>query len=617
MRRLTSASAWLYPADDIIRPGFPLGAMAALYGTLALFVIPWLVREGGIPALYMALIAIAAPLLVVTLGRRFWIAKEVLGVTGAADMLGAWFGRAGKIHFGYLWAAGALVVLLPLLALVLLLAGHFAAAMTGSTINREMGACLFALLLSLGTAPAGLAASADMGRVVGVIVIAGAITVAALFLTDLGGVDGLAVALAQLPEVRPWGSTGGRGGGAFNQAHAVAGSIQVLSGLGTESHQGALWTGALVFSMGTAFAGLLFLLTLPWLFASPDPRLTTRHGLSTGFWMGLVALLSALFIGIGGLSLAPPGAVPALGAGEISGAFAGNSIPAVLADLAGGKGWKGLILTLTGLAVLYAFAANLVVGVVSGLSGLWAPRTGRPSDEDRALWISRIAALTSIAGALLTALSDLSDLPRWGGLAMALGLQLCVPFAAICWLPALSGRAVSAGLIAALAATLATVPLGHPLFAAFGWSAWPAWPLTIHPALWALAANLAVCFVVMVLERDAEGQRARRELHRHIRELGTAGDSGEERTGPAWLATILWIFFALGPGTVIGNGIFGSPGLAPNEWDFGVPSIIAWQLLAWISGLALLVYLSRRGGPVQFSPAQIAAVKKAKLIKPA
>jgi len=166
-------------------------------------------------------------------------------------------------------------------------------------------------------------------------------------------------------------------------------------------------------------------------------------------------------------------------------------------------------------------------------------------------------------------------------------------------------------------ATLATVPLGHPLFAAFGGPAWPAWPLTIHPALWGLAANLVACFAVMALERDDEGRQARRELHRRIRELGTAGDSAEERNGTAWLAAILWIFFSLGPGTVIGNGIFGSPELASKEWDFGVPSIIAWQLLAWISGLALLVYVCRRAGPAQFSPTQIAAVNSTKPVKPA
>jgi SSS family solute:Na+ symporter len=62
---------------------------------------------------------------------------------------------------------------------------------------------------------------------------------------------------------------------------------------------------------------------------------------------------------------------------------------------------------------------------------------------------------------------------------------------------------------------------------------------------------------------------------------------------------------------VIGNDIFGNPGRAPSEWDFGVPSILAWQLVAWVSGLALLVYVPRRTGLAQFTAKQIAAIKNA------
>ena len=88
-------------------------------------------------------------------------------------------------------------------------------------------------------------------------------------------------------------------------------------------------------------------------------------------------------------------------------------------------------------------------------------------------------------------------------------------------------------------------------------------------------------------------------------------DRAGSSAGAAWLAAGLWIFFALGPGTVIGNDIFGNPSLAPAEWDFGVPSILAWQLLAWASGLALLIYLSRRTGLDQFTPERIEAIKNA------
>ena len=606
VRRLHGGHGYLRPDDAIIKPGFGLGAAAALYGVWILFVIPWMARESGLVALYMALMAIAAPLLVIALGKRFWIAKEMLGAQRPADMLGAYFGRgAGAI----IWALAALLVLLPLLALAMGLAGTFAAAMTSGAVNREMGAILFALLLALGTAPAGLAASAAMGRVHGIIVIAGIIAIAAIILGTLGGPSGLAAALADLPSLRAWGSTDGRGGGSFSQAYAVAGGIRSFSGLAIAGH-GALWTGALVFSITAAFAGLLFLLALPWLFANPDPRLLHRHSLGAGFWMGLALFLAALLLGIGGLFLAAPGANP-LGVAEAAGAFTGTPISATLAGLAGGNGWKGSIIALTGLAALHAFAANLVLGLVSALSGLWRRGGAAPGGGQRQLALNRIAALTAIAAALLTALADPGDLPHWGGLAMALGAQLCVPFAAICWLPAVSGRAAGLGLVAGLVAILATTPLGYGLFSALGGPPWPVWPLTTHPALWGLAANLAVCFLVGALGRDLEGRRGREEFHRRLRELSANPDRAGSSAGAAWLVAGLWIFFALGPGTVIGNDIFGNPSLAPAEWDFGVPSILAWQLLAWASGLALLIYLSRRTGLDQFTPERIEAIKNA------
>ena len=67
VRRLHGGHGYLRPDDAIIKPGFGLGAAAALYGVWILFVIPWMARESGLVALYMALTAIAAPLLVIAL----------------------------------------------------------------------------------------------------------------------------------------------------------------------------------------------------------------------------------------------------------------------------------------------------------------------------------------------------------------------------------------------------------------------------------------------------------------------------------------------------------------------------------------------------------------------
>ncbi len=606
VRRLGGARGYLHPDDKLIKGGFGLGAATGVYAVWALFVIPWLARISGLGAGYMALTAIAAPLLCIALAKRFWIARQLLRAGGPVQMLTAYFGRGGG---ALVWAALLVAVLLPLLALAMGLAGIFAAVLTGGGINRELGAILFALLLALSAAPSGLAASAAMGRVHGVMVIGGIIAIAAMAVSALGGLEALFAALAELPSQRPWGSTGGRGGGDFSHALAVAGGIRNFTGLAAAVGQGGFWTASLILSTSLAFAGLVFILLLPWLFAVPDPRSLQRHFLgAAGLWMGLVMFLPTLAVGIGGLFLLPSSLI-SVGVDEAAGAFTDASISATLAGLAGGNGWRGAIIGLTGLAALHAFAANLVLGLVSAAGGLWSrPGGDRPGDE-RQLGLGRMVALVAITGALLIALGNLGDLPHWGGLAVGLGVQLCVPFFGLCWFPALSRRALAIGPLAGFVAVLAATPLGHPLFSLAGGPAWPAWPLTTHPAMWGLLANLAASVLISVLDRDMDRRRERDEFHRRLAALSTPAEAGAEHAGAAWLAAAVWIFFALGPGTVIGNDIFGNPGLTPAEWDFGVPSILAWQILAWGSGLALLAYLGRRMGFTQFTAKQIEDIK--------
>ena len=59
----------------------------------------------------------------------------------------------------------------------------------------------------------------------------------------------------------------------------------------------------------------------------------------------------------------------------------------------------------------------------------------------------------------------------------------------------------------------------------------------------------------------------------------------------AVIITLLWFFFGIGPGAVIGNWIFGSP-LDPNTWVFGIPSIWAWQILFWLLGTGMMWFLA-------------------------
>ena len=59
----------------------------------------------------------------------------------------------------------------------------------------------------------------------------------------------------------------------------------------------------------------------------------------------------------------------------------------------------------------------------------------------------------------------------------------------------------------------------------------------------------------------------------------------------AWIVTLAWFFFGIGPGAVIGNWIFGDPN-DPGSWIFGMPSIWAWQILFWVLGCGMMYFLA-------------------------
>ena len=61
--------------------------------------------------------------------------------------------------------------------------------------------------------------------------------------------------------------------------------------------------------------------------------------------------------------------------------------------------------------------------------------------------------------------------------------------------------------------------------------------------------------------------------------------------GIALVTFLVWFFFGIGPGAVIGNWVFGNPN-DPSTWLFGMPSIWTWQLLWWALGVFMMWFLA-------------------------
>ena len=80
--------------------------------------------------------------------------------------------------------------------------------------------------------------------------------------------------------------------------------------------------------------------------------------------------------------------------------------------------------------------------------------------------------------------------------------------------------------------------------------------------------------------------------HSFLREHSMLSADKRKLVPWAWVVTLAWMFFGIGPGAVFGNYVFGEPNAGVDGWAFGMPSIWAWQILFWILGVAMMWFLA-------------------------
>ncbi len=104
--------------------------------------------------------------------------------------------------------------------------------------------------------------------------------------------------------------------------------------------------------------------------------------------------------------------------------------------------------------------------------------------------------------------------------------------------------------------------------------------------------NLAVCLPVSAMTQNNADREHRMTYHNFLREHAGLSPDKRKLIPIAWIITLAWMFFAIGPGAVIGNTIFGAPAAGVEGWTFGIPSIWAWQILFWLLGVGMMFFLA-------------------------
>jgi SSS family solute:Na+ symporter len=578
---------------------FAAAATAASFTGWVAIGLPASIFRDGFPAASLALCAIVVPLAGALVVTRQWMLSQRFGYVTLAELYGDYFG--GPLIRPILLGI-ALLFALPFLGMQMAATGYLLQVLSGGMISWAFGMWALGALVFVYVVLGGIRAAAFVGVLQALLFASALVAAGVIAWVELGGFGSFVDLLAKLgaSKAGAWGasSTG------YNALFATPGIVQFVAGFGKEAPVGGVWTTTMVLSTALSLMGLqlapAFAIAT---FSSRDargfgPQQVWVSAAAVGFglvFFSVLAGVGASFLGasdaVNATSLGVSHVLPVLESGHEA-----ELIAYYLNSLAARAPW---FLGLLGIAAVAATQATAAITISA--SGTMFARdvyrrylNPRATDRQQKLF-GRIGVGFTMLFCLLGATYAPNAQAEIGALALAAALQLLPLALAVTWFSWITPPAAISGLITGLVVVLFTDKLGLTLADFFGIDIpWGRWPWTFHSAGWGIVGNVAVCLLFSLLTQKRSRREHRMRFHEFLAEAAPRAPYASLWRPIAWAATLGWFFFALGPGLLFGVDFFGAPNAGPTAWLFGIPSIWAWQILAWALGVLLLWLLAYR-----------------------
>ena len=516
----------------------------------------------GLQYSHVAIGLILTALVAALVHKRLWLAARITGLRTLGDLLGDYYGSV-SIRIYLLLMLGLFAV--PFAADALAQSGALLSSATRGELPAELAVWATAFFLFLFSVIGGW-------RGVVYVVAAEALLVLVL-LAFTGGFAGLTFD----------GFVFLNGGIATQSGilgDRIPGVVQFTAGLGKGVPAGGIWTTVAILSFAIALTGIVLSPAFALLGISSD----TRTGLAfQQVWM-ISGLATGALLLIGPL-LAAEIAAPGNAASPLAG----------LADRLGGidqlAGVAFLLMLLASLQIGIAFFAMAGAGIgtieliarymLPGLTGSGQRLGSRIVLAGIYVTIAALAAYAPLIAAIVSPLT------------LSLSAQLLPACLGLCSWRWISRQGVITGLIIGLILVLFTEPAGLIAFEGlFIPLPWGRWPLTVHSAAWGLVFNLAFCILVSLFTRGGLEREQRDRLHDEFRAHHRWRLGGRALKAAKWSLTLIWAFLALGPAAILGNTLFSPKAFGSGPTGSGVPSLIAWQIVAWFAGVFAVWWLA-------------------------
>ena len=574
---------------------FVLAATATSFSGWTFMGHPGLIYRDGFPYAYASFYAITIPFTGVLFLKRQWMLGKKFGFVTPGEMFSTYF-KSDTIRL--LIVLVALVFSVPYLGIQLRASGFLFNVLTDGMLGVNVGMVLLSLVVVIYVASGGLKAVAYVDTMQCILLAGGIITLGLISFYYIGGLSNLTEGIVALTQSDSKLTKDG-----YSHYVAIPGMIQFVDA-GSKAIGGP-WTGIMILTYMFALMGIQSAPAFTmWAFSNKSPKpFAPQQVWASAFGIGAILFFFTAVQGIGSHFLGAnldmvtnnPDVVnnvigPNLGGKDLmeTASKQGGLVPQLINLMGDSAPWLVGLLSVCALAAMQSTGAAYMSTAGAMITRDIVKRYLLPnaSDNQQKLF-GRFFVIIIVALALLVAATATDALVLLGGLAVAYGFQMWPALIAICFWPWLTSLGITLGLIAGLIAVTCTESIGQSL----GITGWGRWPLTIHSAGWGIFFNLGTAILVSFFTQNQDAYNHRMKYHNFLKDY--AGLPAEKRNliPIAWIITLLWFFFGIGPGAVIGNWIFGDP-TNPSTWIFGIPSIWAWQILFWVIGVYMMWMLA-------------------------
>lgn len=557
---------------------------------------PGLLYVDGFQYAYASFYAIAIPFTGVMFLKRQWMLGKRFGYVTPGEMMSDYF-RSDTIRL--LVVLVALIFSIPYTGIQFRASGFLFNVLTDGMLSVEVGMWMLSAVVLIYVATGGLRSVAYVDSAQAVLLALGIVIIGFIALINVGGWTALNEGIANLAQFDDKQTPAG-----YSHYIAIPGVIQFVSE--GPSATGGAWTGVMTLTYMFALMGIQAAPAFTmWAYSNSDPKpFPIQQVWASSLGIGAILMIFTAMQGLGGHLL---GANAQFAAGHP------DMVTNVLGPLLGGQdimdteGKQGALIPqyinlmgesvpwLMGLLAVCALAAMQSTGAayMSTAGGMLTRDLLKrylipnASHGVQKFW-GRVGVAFIVVAALIVATTATDALVLLGGLAVAYGFQMWPALIATCWWPFLTRQGINVGLIAGLIAVTLTENIGIQWF---GIEAWGRWPLTIHSAGWGIFFNLGLAIIISAFTQNSADRERRMVFHNFLRDHASLPEAKRPLVPMAWIVTLGWFFFAVGPGAVIGNTIFGNPN-DPTTWMFGMPSIWAWQIVWWVLGVGMMWFLA-------------------------